>query len=377
MPGRAEGKAAFRAGTARGRERGHRDHVNGQPEKILKGVVAGAAGTTVLNAVGYADMAVRGRPASSTPEQVVEQLARRSGLTIPGAGQERQSRLEGLGALTGMAAGVGVGAAAGLVPGAVRRLGPLAGPAAIGAAAMLATDLTIAVLGVSDPRTWDAASWLSDVVPHLAFGAVVYAALAGPPGGPAAPATIPPAAAAPSPARPETPAPARLGPAAALGAATGMRSTVALAALILRRNDGLPAALRHPAARLAAAIAGASELVIDKLPMTPSRLEPPGLAGRVVSASLAAAVLARSGHQRPIPAMAMASAAALATAKVGHDARAALARHLPDPAVAVAEDALAIGLATLGSRPHRPVRASTPGLSCGSAGPEISRDPDD
>src|ERR1700722_321565 len=103
------------------------------PKKILKGVVAGAAGTTVLNAVGYGDMAVRGRPASSTPEQVVEQLARRSGLTIPGAGQERQSRLEGLGALTGMAAGVGVGAAAGLVPGAVRRLGPLAGPAAVGA----------------------------------------------------------------------------------------------------------------------------------------------------------------------------------------------------------------------------------------------------
>jgi hypothetical protein len=75
--------------------------------------------------------------------------------------------------------------------------------------------------------------------------------------------------------------------------------------------------------------------------------------------------------------MAMASAAALAAAKACHDARAALARHLPDPAVAAAEDALAIGLATLGSRPHRPVRASTPGLSCGSAGPETSRDPDD
>jgi uncharacterized membrane protein len=239
---------------------------------------------------------------------------------------------------------------------------------------MLATDLTIAVLGVSDPRTWDAASWLSDAVPHLAFGAVVYAALAGPPSGSAAPATTPsaatyedgqdspagrqqhgasdpgqPAAAAPPPARPETPAPALLGRAAALGAATGMRATVALAALILRRNDGLPAALRHPAARPAAALADAGELVADKLPKTPSRLEPPGLASRVVSASLAAAVLARSGRQRPIPAMAVASAAAVAAAKLCHDGRAALARHLPDPAVAVAEDALAIGLAALGS----------------------------
>jgi uncharacterized membrane protein len=336
--------------------------------------LAGAAGTTALNAVGYGDMSLRGRPASSTPEQVVERLARRSGLTIAGTGEARQSRLEGLGALSGMATGVTVGVAAGQWQGAVRRLGPLAGPAAIGGAAMLATDLTVAALGVSDPRTWDAASWVSDALPHLAFGAVAYAALAGRPSGSAASAKTPPAAtrevgedsaagrqqrgagdpgegavAASPPAQPETPGPALLGRAAALGAATGMRSTVALAALILRRNDGLPTSLRHPAARPAAVIADGGELVIDKLPMAPSRLEPPGLAGRVVSASVAAAVLARSGHRRPIPAMAIASAAALASAKICHDARAALARHLPDPAIAVAEDALAIGLAALGS----------------------------
>ncbi len=239
---------------------------------------------------------------------------------------------------------------------------------------MLATDLTVAVLGVSDPRTWDAASWLSDVVPHLAFGAVVYAALAELSSGPVPPAETPTAgtvegsgdspagrqrpgdddsggasAAASPPARPATPAPAMLGRAAALGAATGLRSTVALAALIIRRSDGLPAVLRHPAARRAAALADAGELVIDKLPMTPSRMNSSGLTGRVISASLAAAVLARSGHRRPVPAMAIASAAALAAAKIGHDARCALACHLPDPAAAVAEDALAIALAALGS----------------------------
>ena len=70
---------------------------------------------------------------------------------------------------------------------------------------------------------------------------------------------------------------------------------------------------------------------------------------RLISASLAAAVLARSAHRGPIPAMLTASAAALAAAKIGHDARAALARRFPDPVVAVAEDALAIGLAALGS----------------------------
>ena len=104
-----------------------------------------------------------------------------------------------------------------------------------------------------------------------------------------------------SPARPAASASSVLERAAVLGAATGMRSTVALAALILRRSDGLPAALRHPATRWIAAAADGAELVADKLPGTPSRLDPPGLIGRLIFASLAAAVLARSEHRGPIP----------------------------------------------------------------------------
>jgi uncharacterized membrane protein len=340
-------------------------------KKIARGAVAGAAGTTALNTVGYADMALRGCPASSVPARVAEQLARRVGLTIPGSGAARQNRLEGLGALAGIATGAGVGAVAGQLQGAVRRLGPLAGPAVIGGVAMLVTDLATAGLGVSDPRTWDSGSWLSDVVPHLAFGAVVYAALPGPPSRTAVPPKTPPAATAEGsegsqagdaerepgelasaepapPATLATPAFEVLQRAAVLGAATGMRSTVALAALVLRRSDGLPAALRNPAARRIAVIADGAELVADKLPMTPSRLDPPGLVGRLISAGLAAAVLARSAHRAPIPAVLTASAAALAAARICHDDRAALARRVPDPVVAVAEDALAIGLAALG-----------------------------
>jgi hypothetical protein len=152
--------------------------VSGMLNKVLKGAMAGAAGTTALNAVTYADMILRGRGASSTPEQVVEELARRAGVTIPGSGEVRQNRLQGLSALAGIATSVMVGAMAGPLQGPVRRLGPAAGPAAIGGAAMLATDLSMARLGVGDPRTWDLTSWLSDIVPHLAYGAVVYAGLA-------------------------------------------------------------------------------------------------------------------------------------------------------------------------------------------------------
>ncbi len=31
------------------------------------------------------------------------------------------------------------------------------------------------LLGVSDPRTWDSAAWLSDIVPHLAYGVTAAA----------------------------------------------------------------------------------------------------------------------------------------------------------------------------------------------------------
>jgi hypothetical protein len=33
------------------------------------------------------------------------------------------------------------------------------------------------VLGVTDPRAWSLVDWISDVVPHLAYGAVVKATL--------------------------------------------------------------------------------------------------------------------------------------------------------------------------------------------------------
>jgi hypothetical protein len=144
---------------------------------LIRGALAGAAGTTALNAAGYADMAWRGRPSSSTPQQAVEELARRAGAKIPGSGGERDNRLEGLGALAGIATGVAVGALAGELRAVVLRLGPVLGPVLLGGAAMTATDVSLTRLGLTDPREWDATSWLSDAGPHLAYGVISYAAL--------------------------------------------------------------------------------------------------------------------------------------------------------------------------------------------------------
>ena len=139
----------------------------------LRGAAAGAAGSTALNAVTYLDMTVRGRPTSSTPEQTVEKLAEKVHVPIPGEGETRQNRIQGLGPITGLAAGVGVGVVVGLVRAAGYRSQPLVGTLLTTLGVLVAANGPMTVLGVTDPRTWSATDWASDVVPHLAYAAVV------------------------------------------------------------------------------------------------------------------------------------------------------------------------------------------------------------
>jgi len=138
---------------------------------------------------------------------------------------------------------------------------------------------------------------------------------------------------------------------ALLGVASGMRSTTGLAAVIAQSDaEELPAVLRHPAATPAAGLAVAVELVLAKMPFTGSRLEPAGLAGRLVFAGAAGALAARGKARAVVPAALVAIAAAALSAKVAHDLRARLAEHFPDRAVALVEDLAAIGIATAGCR---------------------------
>jgi hypothetical protein len=144
---------------------------------VVRGAAAGAAGTTALNAVTYLDMAVRGRGSSSTPEQTVEKLAEKAHVAIPGDEETRQNRLQGLGPLTGIVAGIGVGILTGLARAAGFRSPPLAGTGLITAGVLVAANGPMTVLGITDPRTWSATDWASDVVPHMAYAAVVRATM--------------------------------------------------------------------------------------------------------------------------------------------------------------------------------------------------------
>ena len=136
--------------------------------ELAAGIAAGAVGTVALNAATYLDMLWRGRPSSDLPADAAQELGERAHLNF-GDEDTAPNRREALGALLGLATGLGVGALYGLVrsklhlPTTVAALG-------LGAAAMAGSDLPMTALGLTDPREWDAVSWASDAIPHLAYG---------------------------------------------------------------------------------------------------------------------------------------------------------------------------------------------------------------
>lgn len=144
---------------------------------LATGAAAGAAGTTALNTLTYLDMIRRARPASSTPEATVEKLADVTGVKIPGTEEERRNRIAGLGPLTGLIVGAGVGAVLGLVREAGYRPGLLGSSLTAAAGALIGSNGPMTVLGITDPRTWSPADWASDIIPHLAYGIVTGATL--------------------------------------------------------------------------------------------------------------------------------------------------------------------------------------------------------
>jgi hypothetical protein len=139
---------------------------------ITRGLAAGLVGTAVLNATTYLDMAVRGRAASSVPGEDVERMAGRLGISL-GEGETAENRREAIGVLLGYAAGMTAGAAYALLRPHARPVPEPLAAAAVAAATMAATDGMTAALGASDPRSWSAADWVTDIVPHLAFGLAV------------------------------------------------------------------------------------------------------------------------------------------------------------------------------------------------------------
>jgi uncharacterized membrane protein len=117
-----------------------------------------------------------------------------------------------------------------------------------------------------------------------------------------------------------------------LGLAVGLRAFSAPAALALRHRP-------LNGARRVLLVAAVGELIADKLPATPSRLERRGLTGRVLSSTISGQLVAGPrGAARGV-------GAALASALAGS----ALRKRRPGAFAAVCEDGVAIALAGSGA----------------------------
>lgn len=132
---------------------------------IVYGMAAGAAGTAVLNATTYADMAVRARPPSELPQNVVKEVARRVGVAPPQGPRETA-----YGALLGYADGFAAGALLGMLRPALRKVPWFVAGLGLGALTMLLSEGTATAMGQTDPRKWEAADWIADIVPRCLYG---------------------------------------------------------------------------------------------------------------------------------------------------------------------------------------------------------------
>jgi hypothetical protein len=147
---------------------------------IALGLLAGAAGTAALNLVTYLDMALRGRPPSELPAKAVELGTDKANISL-GDEEHAPNRKEALGALLGYLTGLSIGAAFGELR-AHRRVPAGVAAGLLGLGAMAATDIPMTVAGLTDLRTWRTQDWLSDLAPHLTYGAITgltYEAMAG------------------------------------------------------------------------------------------------------------------------------------------------------------------------------------------------------
>ncbi len=142
---------------------------------LVYGLAAGAAGTAVLNASTYADMAIRVRPPSKVPRRVVKEFARWTGVRrLP------RERATGLSMLLGYADGFGTGVLFGVLRPRMRRVRWYVAGAGLAAFTLLLSEGTATAMHKTDPRQWGISGWMMDLLPRALYGCVtclVYDAL--------------------------------------------------------------------------------------------------------------------------------------------------------------------------------------------------------
>ena len=111
-------------------------------------------------------------------------------------------------------------------------------------------------------------------------------------------------------------------------------------------DSGAERSLASPTAQLLLGLAALGELIGDKLPSTPSRMETGPLMARAASGALCGAVLMHRAREPAVLGAFVGALCAVCGAAAGYHARRVLTRRgVPDTAVGVVEDLVAIAFA--------------------------------
>lgn len=144
-----------------------------------------------------------------------------------------------------------------------------------------------------------------------------------------------------------------------MGAVAGMRAMTPLATVAhaacngtLPRGNGAPRLLSNRVASIGAKALAAGELAGDKLEHAPDRIVPAGMLARIVTGAIAGAALAPR-EQRGLAAV-LGAGAAVGTAMLTFDLRVRAMRRFGQKTTGAAEDAIALGSATLIARSAAP-----------------------
>lgn len=103
--------------------------------------------------------------------------------------------------------------------------------------------------------------------------------------------------------------------------------------------------MQSPTVAAVLKILSVTELIADKLPSTPNRIEPAGVAGRGLSGALAGASIYKAVGGKPLVGALIGGATAIAATYGSYYLRKNIvkANHIADPWIGAVEDALVIG----------------------------------
>jgi uncharacterized membrane protein len=141
-----------------------------------------------------------------------------------------------------------------------------------------------------------------------------------------------------------------------LGIMSGMRAASGVATLsrhAVRYPDGFAKTVFKPLASPGLSklitLGQIGEMAVDKLPFLPSRTDPQPLIGRIFAGGVVGAAVLREAGKPVVPGILIGASSALVSSYAFYLLRreTGKALHLPDPVVAVAEDAAVFGFGAL------------------------------